>query len=123
MRRATIKQIKFATAISERTGIPLPETEDLTLYSMYIANFQNAPSAPKVMLNNGEGEAYIKIILRKMPSHCGECPLYEENVYVDDEPLWGDGIIHSCPFGASHWGCLVERPLDCPLKENKNEQQ
>ena len=120
MRRATKKQIDFATAISKRTGIPLPETEDLTLYSMYISNFKNAPSAPRVMLNEGSGEACVKIILRNMPKHCGECPLYEENVYIDDEPWFGDGVHHSCPFGCGVWGCLVERPADCPLKEVNN---
>ncbi len=116
---ATPKQIKFATAISKRTGIPLPDKEDIELYNMYISNFKDAPSAPRVMFSEGHGEGYIKIILREIPKHCGECPFYEDTVYVDEDCLWGDGISHYCPFGCSHYGCLVERPADCPIQEYK----
>lgn len=119
MKPATPKQIEFATAISKRTGIPLPEKEDITLYSMYISNFKDAPSAPRIMFGEGHGEGYIKIILREIPKHCGECPFYEDTVYIDDEPFFGDGVHHYCPFGASHFGCLVERPADCPIQEYK----
>lgn len=121
MRPATQKQIEFAKAISKRTGIPLPDKDDIVLYRMYISNFKNAPSAPRMTIGEGTGEAYIKIVLREMPKHCGECPLYEDSVYVDDEPFFGDGVHHYCPFGASHFGCLVERPADCPLQFNKTE--
>jgi hypothetical protein len=123
MRPATPKQIKFAAVISERTGIPLPDKEDIKLYSEYISNFKDAPDAPRVMFNEGNGEGYIKIILRKMPKHCGECPFYENTVYVDDEPFFGSGESHYCPFGCGVWGCLVERPVDCPIQEYKEKNK
>lgn len=50
-----------------------------------------------------------------IPKNCGECPLYMSNISVDDEPSWGSGISHYCPFGADYYGCLVERPADCPI--------
>lgn len=50
-----------------------------------------------------------------IPNNCGECLLYLENMFVDDEPMWGDGVSHSCPFGAAMYGCLVERPKNCPI--------
>ena len=103
MRQATQKQIEFAKAISKRTGIPLPDREDIELYSMYISNFKDTPSAPRIMFGEGHGEGCIKIILREIPKHCGECPLYDDY----------------CPFGCSLWGCLVERPADCPIQEYK----
>lgn len=119
MKPATPKQIAFAKAISKRTGIPLPDKEDIELYSMYISNFKNAPSAPRVMLNEGHGEGIIQIILRDIPKHCGECPIYEGTYYEDDEAWFGDGVRHYCPFGASLYGCLVERPADCPIQKYK----
>ena len=121
MRPATKKQIEFATAISKRTGIPLPDREDLELYKMYISNFKNAPSAPRVMFGEGRGEGYIKIILREIPKHCGECPFYEDTYYEDDEAWFGDGIRHYCPFGGGTWGCLVERPANCPIQKYKEK--
>lgn len=57
----------------------------------------------------------IKLGFSVIPSNCGECPLYINNVFVDDEPSWGSGISHYCPFGADYHGCLVERPKDCPI--------
>lgn len=62
----------------------------------------------------------ITLNFKVIPNHCGECPLYMSNVYVDDEPMWGSGISHSCPFGSSHYGCLVERPKDCPIKTRED---
>ena len=121
---ATPKQIEFAKAISKRTGIPLPDKEDIQLYNMYISNFKDAPSAPRIMFGEGHGEGMIKIVLREIPKHCGECSFYEDTYYEDDEAWFGDGIRHYCPFGGSHFGCLVERPADCPIqeyKENNND--
>ena len=57
----------------------------------------------------------ITLSFDAIPKHCGECSLYIENMSVDDEPMWGDGIQHFCPFGAKTFGCLVERPDDCPI--------
>lgn len=51
-----------------------------------------------------------------IPSNCGECPLYMNNAVYDEDACWGDGVSHWCPFGADHYGCLVERPKDCPIK-------
>ena len=119
MTPATHKQIEFAKAISKRTGIPLPDKEDIKLYGMYISNFKNAPSAPRIMFGDGRGEGMIKIILREIPKHCGECPFYEDTYYEDDEAWFGDGIRHYCPFGGGTWGCLVERPANCPIQEYK----
>lgn len=122
MRQATQKQIEFAKAISKRTGIPLPDKDDIILYRMYIANFKNAPSAPRVMFGEGSGEGMIKIILREIPKHCGECPFYEENYYTDDEAWFGNGVHHYCPFGGNLFGCLVERPMNCPIQKYKEKE-
>lgn len=60
----------------------------------------------------------VSIGLSRMPKHCGECPLYINSSYYDEDAFWGDGIVHYCPFGSDSYGCLVERPQNCPLKEN-----
>lgn len=60
--------------------------------------------------------AQITLGFSVIPAHCGECPLYLNNIFVDDEPSWGSGISHFCPFGADYHGCLVVRPKDCPIK-------
>lgn len=62
MKQATPKQIEFATAISKRTGIPLPDKEDIELYSMYISNFKDFPSAPRVMFGEGHGKGMRFIV-------------------------------------------------------------
>ena len=58
-----------------------------------------------------------KIILEfeALPKNCSECPLYESNFYEEDETWFGDGITHYCPYGGSTWGCVVERPENCPI--------
>ena len=112
----TQKQIKYANDIFVRTGIPLPEKFTFTAYKDYIASNKDKPDAPSISINQGTGEAKITLFVKKMPSHCGECPFYQWNEYIDDEPLWGDGVSHSCPFGCDYFGCLVERPKDCPLQ-------
>ena len=112
----TLKQIKFATIISKRTGIPLPKEATFKAYFDYIASNKDAPDAPSISINQGLGEAKVTLFVKKMPRHCGECPFYQWNERVDDEPSWGDGVSHSCPFGCSLSGCLVERPSDCPLQ-------
>ena len=114
--KPTQKQVKYANDISKRTGIPLPEQATFEAYREYISLNKDAPDAPQVSINERMGEAKVTLYVKKMPTHCGECPFYQWNEYVDDEPSWGDGISYSCPFGCSHFGCLVERPKDCPLK-------
>lgn len=61
----------------------------------------------------------ITLNFQVIPTHCGECPLYMSNTFIDDEPSWGDGVSHYCSFGADYHGCLVERPKDCPIIINK----
>ncbi len=114
----TRKQIKYAKDISRRTGIPLPEQSTFDNYREYIALNKDMPDAPKVHINRAIGEAQVTLYVTKMPSNCGECPFWQWNEFVDDEPTWGDGVSHWCPFGCSHFGCLVERPKDCPLQIN-----
>lgn len=58
----------------------------------------------------------ITLAFDVIPKNCGECPLYVNNVLIDDGPMWGSGISHSCPFGCDYHGCLIERPCDCPIK-------
>lgn len=57
----------------------------------------------------------ITLKFNKVPKHCGECPLYINNAYEEDKSWFGDGITHSCPFGGDTFGCLVERPKNCPI--------
>lgn len=69
----------------------------------------------KTQLNNPKSPVYISIGLSRMPENCGECPLYLNNEYYDEHPSWGDGVSNWCPFDADYFGCLVERPKNCPL--------
>lgn len=77
--------------------------------------------------SNSQSAGSIVLNFPIIPQHCGECPLYMNNIFVDDEPTWGSGISHSCPFGADYHGCLVERPSGCPIivtkESNKNEKE
>lgn len=68
---------------------------------------------------NNDSPVRVSIGLSRMPKHCGECPLYLNNEHFDEDGFFGDCISRSCPFGASLFGCLVERPKDCPLTESK----
>lgn len=108
----TKKQVKYANDIYERTGIPLPSQETFSAYREYIASNKDAPDATQVSINHCTGEAKVTLYVKKMPDNCGECPFYQWNEHR------GDGVSHSCPFGCSHFGCLVERPEDCPLRAN-----
>lgn len=73
--------------------------------------------------NRKNCKGYILLCFDGIPKHCGECPLYKETYYEDDEPMWGDGIIHYCPFGGDTFGCLVERPANCPIVTPENKSQ
>lgn len=57
---------------------------------------------------------HVTLSLSRMPENCFECPLQVE--YEEDEPMWGNGIGHYCPYGGETWGSAVERPEGCPLK-------
>lgn len=59
--------------------------------------------------------ASITIGVSRMPKHCGECPFYEASAVFDEDAFFGDCIVRSCPFGGDSWGCLVQRPDNCPL--------
>lgn len=57
---------------------------------------------------------YIATKLKSLPKHCGVCPYYAE--WIDDEPMWGDGVHHDCSLASGDTsGCVVERPKWCPL--------
>ena len=72
----------------------------------------------KVSLTNKRYNAgVITIRFNKLPEACPDCPLYQMNESYDEDAFFGDGISHSCPFGASIWGCAVKRPKDCPIKK------
>ena len=59
----------------------------------------------------------ITIDFSVIPKNCGECPLYMNNSFeYDEEFAFGDGIGNECPFGGNTFGCLVERPENCPIK-------
>lgn len=69
----------------------------------------------KVQLNNNKSPVYVSVGLSRIPKNCGECPLWLNNEYYDEHPTWGDGVSNWCPFNADYFGCLVERPKNCPL--------
>lgn len=69
----------------------------------------------KTKVNDTASPVSVSIGLSRMPENCGECPFYIDTAYYDEDGGWGDGISHYCPFGCGLWGCLVERPADCPL--------
>lgn len=75
-------------------------------------------------LNNKKCKGYILISFDEIPKNCSECQLYLESGEYNEEACFGDNIIHSCPFGGSAWGCLLNRPKDCPIitPENKSEK-
>lgn len=71
----------------------------------------------KTSINDASSPVFVSIGLSRMPENCGECPFYNSTTYCDEDAFFGDGIAHYCPFGCSLWGCLVEKPADCPLIE------
>jgi hypothetical protein len=79
----------------------------------------------KISLTNKKYNAgVITIRFNKIPSNCEDCPLYQWNESYDEDAFFGDGTYNSCPFGASHYGCAVKRPKNCPIKveEVKNNE-
>lgn len=67
---------------------------------------------------------YILLSFDKLPKNCGECQLYKDNSYYDEDAFWGSGVIHYCPYCDDMFGCLVERPKGCPIvtPDNKKEK-
>ena len=72
----------------------------------------------KITLSFGDTtKPHVVLSLSRMPNNCFECPIQVE--YEEDEPMWGDGIGHYCPYGGETWGSAVERPKGCPLQPGK----
>ena len=55
----------------------------------------------------------LVIEFEELPNNCKECPFYIDE--YDEDALWGDGHTPYCVFGASYWGCHIERPNCCPI--------
>lgn len=73
----------------------------------------------KIELSFGDTtKPHVVLSLSRMPNNCFECPIQVE--YEEDEPTWGDGIGHYCPYGGETWGSAVERPKGCPLRPGLN---
>lgn len=74
----------------------------------------------KITLSFGDTtKPHVVLSLSRMPNNCFECPIQVE--YEEDEPMWGDGIGHYCPYGGETWGSAVERPKGCPLQPGNTE--
>lgn len=113
--------VKYNWLTIEDTDLKIYEQKKTVAYADYKAGRYYISPHEKLIFGyriNSEKKTKGSITLNfdVIPNNCGECPLYMDNVYVDDEPMWGDGVSHSCPFGSSYYGCLVERPKDCPIK-------
>ena len=76
-------------------------------------HFELNPENPKIVLNIG---------LTRIPKNCTECPFYINNAEYDEDASFGNGYTYSCPFGCGIWGCAVERPADCPIREVNKEE-
>lgn len=55
----------------------------------------------------------VKTYMTSMPKNCEECDYFQSE--YDEDALWGSGETLRCVFGASNYGCRIERPKDCPL--------
>lgn len=89
--------------------------KDSEWFDIFNEELERRAKEIKTEVNSNNFPVQVSIGLSRMPVHCGECPFYIDTAYYDEEAFWGDGIQHYCPFGCSHWGCLVERPADCVL--------
>lgn len=76
----------------------------------------------KYDFNKGSCKAYILLSFDSIPKNCGECPLYIENEIYDYDAGWGSGYKHECPFKCDNWGCLVDKPSDCPIVVPDNKR-
>ena len=114
------KNVKYNWLTIEGTDLKIYEQKKGVTYADYKAGMYYISPHEDIVFGyrinpKVHGKATITLSFDVIPKHCGECPLYINNVFVDDEPSWGDGISHFCPFGADYHGCLVERPKDCPI--------
>lgn len=121
-------QEECAQRISAALGIPLPEIRTRQSYWEYInkhlENSKQSKSGKQSYASyeiNGAFTGYkIELSFNRMPKHCGECQLYIDSATFDEDAMFGDGIMRSCPFGADRFGCLVERPHNCPIVGRKD---
>lgn len=123
MEKPTKAQVECAQRISAALKIPLPEIKTKQSYWEYINKHledskQSGGSKPSHVSYevNGAFTGYkIELVFDRMPKHCGECQLYIDSATFDEDAMFGDGIVRSCPFGVDSFGCLVERPHNCPI--------
>lgn len=73
----------------------------------------------KLSFDEDLSKPHLVLSLSRMPKNCNECPLQAE--YVDDEPMWGDGVSYYCPYGGEIWGSAVQRPKGCPLQPGNKD--
>lgn len=124
-RTPSAAQLRCAYRIKETLGIPLPDSYTRQAYWEFIKEHMEDSKSVDTKgytINGKSGVAEIVISFDRIPAHCGECRLYIENEYFDEDACFGDGITRSCPFGCQQFGCLVQRPPDCPITP-KNEVQ
>lgn len=76
---------------------------------------ENALDDIQLIVGKKKNRPHITLSLSAMPKDCSECPLYKMTEYQDEDFIW---IHHYCPFGGNNWGCLMERPENCPIQEN-----
>lgn len=68
--------------------------------------------------SRAKSEGRITLSFTKVPAHCGECQLYVDTYYYDE---FSGRDRHYCPFGGDMYGCLVERPANCPITIEKSK--
>ena len=75
-------------------------------------------------INNRKCKGYIILSFDEIPKTCGDCQLFKNTYTYDEDAFWGDGISHYCPYGGAIFGCLKERPKNCPIitPENRAEK-
>ena len=113
--------VKYNWLTIDATDIKIYQQKKRVAYADYMPGKYYISPHEELILGYGVNAASpyageIRLTFSRIPAHCGECPLYIGNTYIDDEPTWGSGIHHYCPFGADLYGCLVSRPDNCPIK-------
>lgn len=115
------KNVKYNWLTIEGSGIKIYEQKKGVVYADYKPGHYYISPHEDIVFGYSvnpkkKGKGTITISFDTIPKHCGECALYINNLFVEDEPSWGSGILHYCPFGADYHGCLVERPEGCPIQ-------
>lgn len=128
MNRPSKSQEECAKRISAALSIPLPKIKTKQSYWEYINKYledakqvsNHEPAYASYEVNGAFTGYKIELVFDRMPRHCGECQLYIDSATFDEDAMFGDGIVRSCPFGADSFGCLVERPHNCPIIVRKD---